>query len=87
MPYSVHLLPAAHRDFQRLPKPVRARIAQRLMSLADEPRPASVVKLAGVENLWRIRIGAYRIIYEIHDDRLTVLVLRVMHRKDVYRGL
>ena len=45
-----------------------------------------MVKLAGDDNLWRIRIGNYRVVYEIHDDRLLVLVLRVAHRKDVYRG-
>ena len=53
--------------------------------LAHDPRPTGVVKLAGDENLWRIRIGNYRVVYEIHDDRLMVLVLRVAHRKDVYR--
>ena len=44
------------------------------------------MKLNGDENLWRIRIGDYRVVYEIHDDRLIVLVLRVAHRKDIYRG-
>ncbi len=49
------------------------------------PRPPGVVKLEGDENLWRIRIGDYRVIYEIHDDRLVVVVLRVANRKDAYR--
>lgn len=53
--------------------------------LADDPRPTGVVKLAGDDNLWRIRIGNYRVVYEIYDDQLIVLVLRVAHRKDIYR--
>jgi mRNA interferase RelE/StbE len=84
--YQVGLLPSAHRDLKRLPKPVQIRIAVALRELAGDPRPTGVVKLAGMENLWRIRIGNYRVVYEIHDDRLVVLVLRVAHRKDVYRG-
>jgi mRNA interferase RelE/StbE len=85
MAYQVELLPSAHRDLTRLPKALQIRIAVRLRELADDPRPSGVVKLAGAENLWRIRTGNYRVIYEIHDDRLVVLVLRVAHRKDVYR--
>jgi len=52
---------------------------------ASNPRPAGVVKLAGDDNLWRIRIGDYRVICEVHGDCLVVLVLRVANRKDVYR--
>jgi mRNA interferase RelE/StbE len=54
--------------------------------LRTNPRPPGVVKLAGDDNLWRIRIGDYRVVYEIHDNRLIVLVLRVAHRKDVSRS-
>jgi mRNA interferase RelE/StbE len=56
-------------------------------ALADDPRPQGAVKISGDDNLWRVRVGDYRVVYEIHDDRLIVLVLRVAHRKDVYRGL
>jgi mRNA interferase RelE/StbE len=86
MAYQVELLPSAHRDLKRLPKTLQIRIAVRLGELARDPRPPGVVKLAGAENLWRIRSGDYRVIYEIHDERLVVLVLRVAHRKDAYRG-
>ena len=86
MPYHVELLPSAHRDLKRLTKAVQIRIAVRLRGLVENPRPTGMVKLAGTENLWRIRIGDYRVVYEIHDDRLIVLVVRVAHRKDVYRG-
>jgi mRNA interferase RelE/StbE len=54
--------------------------------LIQNPRPPGVLKMSGADNLWRIRIGDYRVVYEIHDERLIVLVLRVAHRKDVYRG-
>ncbi len=84
--YRVALKPSADRALQKLPHDVQRRIVGEVAMLAHDPRPAGVVKLAGDDNLWRIRIGNYRVVYEIHDDRLLVLVLRVAHRKDVYRG-
>ena len=61
------------------------RIMQRIRSLADEPRPPGCEKLSGRER-YRIRQGDYRIIYEIEDRRLTVLIVKVGHRRDVYRS-
>jgi mRNA interferase RelE/StbE len=58
-----------------------------LTPLADNPRPPGCVKLAGQENLFRVRVGHYRIVYQIVDDRLIVVVILVAHRRDVYRGL
>jgi len=86
MAYQVELLPSAHRALKKLPRPIQIQIAAELRELAENPRPAGVVKLVGAENLWRIRVGSFRVVYEILDDRLVVLVLRVAHRKDVYRG-
>jgi mRNA interferase RelE/StbE len=83
--YQVELLPAAARDLKRIEKKMQVRIVAALQDLADNPRPAGVVKLAGEENVWRIREGDYRILYEIHDRRLLVLVVRIGHRRDVYR--
>ena len=54
--------------------------------LCFAPRPIGSVKLEGEENLWRIRVGDYRIVYTIEDKKLIVLVVRIAHRKDVYRG-
>ena len=54
-------------------------------ALAANPRPKGVKKLSGPDDLYRIRVGDYRIVYQIHDDRLIVLVVRIGHRKDVYR--
>jgi len=87
MTYRVQLLPKAKRELMRLPRKDQVRVLALLSVLATEPRPAGVVKLAGQNNLWRLRTGNYRIVYEIHDDRLIVLVLRIGHRRDVYRGV
>jgi mRNA interferase RelE/StbE len=86
MRYEIIIKPAAEKSLDRIPKPNRSRIADALEKLRNNPRPPGVLKMSGAENLWRIRIGDYRVVYEIHDDRLIVLVLRVAHRKDVYRG-
>jgi len=83
--YKVFFKPSADRQLQKLSAAVQRRIVAEVAALALNPRPAGVVKLAGDENLWRIRIGDYRVVYEIHDERLVVAVLRVAHRGDVYR--
>jgi len=63
----------------------RQRIDHRILRLADDPRPAGCNKLVGSTNTYRIRQGDYRIIYEVEDERLVVLVVEIGHRKDVYR--
>jgi mRNA interferase RelE/StbE len=83
--FAVEFLPSADRNLRRLTPAVQRRIVAAIEALAVNPRPPGVVKLAGDENLWRIRIGQWRVIYEIHDRRLVVLVVRVGHRKDIYR--
>ena len=65
---------------------LQKRIVRALEILAGNPRPPGVVKMAGDDDLWRVRVGDFRIVYEIHDDVLLVLVLRIGHRGDVYRG-
>ncbi len=83
--YDLIIKPAAEKNLDKVPFPFRRRILDCMKELRNDPRPAGVVKLAGDDNLWRIRVGNYRVVYEIHDDRLIILVLRVAHRKDVYR--
>jgi mRNA interferase RelE/StbE len=85
MRYEIIIKPSAEKSMDKIPLPLRRRIVDALEELRNHPRPAGAVKLAGDENLWRIRVGNYRIVYEIHDGRLVILVLRVAHRKDVYR--
>jgi mRNA interferase RelE/StbE len=83
--YRVLFKTSADRSLKKLPDNIQRRIVAEVEMLARNPRPEGVIKLTGVENLWRIRIGDYRVVYEIHDDRLIILVMRVAHRKDVYR--
>lgn len=73
------------KDLRALPKQNVKRILQRIQSLPDDPRPAGCEKLSGQER-YRIRQGVYRIVYGIQDERLVVLVVKVAHRRDVYRS-
>lgn len=84
MTYRVTVTPAADKIIARLPKDLRARITTRLVALSANPRPPGAIKLSG-QDAYRIRVGDYRIIYTIHDDRLIVLIVDVGHRRDVYR--
>jgi mRNA interferase RelE/StbE len=82
--YQIDLLPSASRALARLAGPLKKRVSARIDALADEPRPAGCKKLAG-SDYWRIRIGDQRAIYSIEDAKLTVLVVRIGHRREVYR--
>lgn len=83
--YSVEVTPHAEFQIKALPKKEQAKILKRAYKLAEEPRPAGVKKLKGTDSLYRIRQGDWRIVYTIEDDRLLILVVKVGHRKDVYR--
>jgi mRNA interferase RelE/StbE len=87
MKYAVLLLPAAKKSLAQLPKADQKRADEHIRQLADNPRPTGCIKLSGYQNLWRIRVGNYRIIYDIQDQQLTVLIITIAHRRDVYRGL
>jgi mRNA interferase RelE/StbE len=76
--------PRARRDLGKLPHAIGERIAAAIDALALQPRPPGCVKLAGNDDLWRIRVGDYRVVYQIHDDLLIVLVVRIGHRREVY---
>jgi mRNA interferase RelE/StbE len=66
---------------------MQQRVAAAIELLRDDPRPPGVALLSGPSGAWRVRVGVYRIIYRIEDDRLVVLVVRIGPRRDVYRGL
>ena len=85
MAYTVEFSRGADREFRKLSRQVQLRLRPRIESLSLNPRPAGSKKLAGSQNDWRIRIGDYRVVYEIHDRILFILVLRVAHRREVYR--
>jgi mRNA interferase RelE/StbE len=83
--YQVEIAPAAQRQIRKLTTDVQQKIIQRLEALAVDPYPAGVVKMRGEQSLYRVRLGDYRIIYEIQDEELLILVLKVGHRRDVYK--
>lgn len=84
MSYSVFIEKSAQKSLSRIVPPFQGRIIRAIHELAAAPRPPGVKKLSG-RDAWRIRIGDYRVIYEIHDDRLVVLVVAIGHRREVYR--
>lgn len=86
MTYRVVIPRPVQKEMDALQPEVRERILARLQTLTENPRPPSVVKLKGTQNEYRIRIGDYRVRYEIHDDESVVLLLHCGHRKDVYRS-
>ena len=87
MSYTIEFRPAALRELKALPREILQRISRKIDSLADNPRPPGVEKLSGSEDSYRVRVGDYRIVYLIEDRALLICVVRIGHRKNVYRGL
>lgn len=84
--YRVEIKRSAARELDAIePRAMRRRIVARIAAFADEPRPHGIEKLAGGGSRWRLRQGAYRILYEIDDAERRVRVVRIGHRRDVYR--
>lgn len=73
------------KDLRRIPKINRETIVKKIQALAENPRPAGVVKLRGSDDLFRMRHTEYRVIYRLSDNELTVLVIKVGHRREIYR--
>lgn len=83
--YRVEVAPAAARQLRKLDPQARRRIQGAVELLAEDPRPPGAKKLVGGDGEWRVRTGDYRIVYEVRDEVLVVLVLAVGHRREVYR--
>jgi mRNA interferase RelE/StbE len=83
--YRVVVTPAADRQLAKLPRSAREMVAAVLVTLGTNPRPAGCIKLTGSDDLWRIRVRQYRVIYQILDTELIVTIVKVGDRKDVYR--
>jgi mRNA interferase RelE/StbE len=83
--YQVIVERSAEKDLKKLSSEVRPRAISAIQTLAKNPRPSGSRKLAGTDNDWRIRVGDYRIVYEIADEIRIVRINRVRHRRDVYR--
>lgn len=84
MSYKVTIKKSAQKEIKALPKNVIKRVLVKIKQLADEPRPSGCRKIVGTEDTWRIRVGNYRIIYNVFDDVLLIEVIAVKHRKDAY---
>ena len=82
--YSLHVKRSAASEIEALPREDRRRIVARIRALAESPRPPGAAKLSGRE-AYRIRQGAYRIVYTVSDETRLVMVMVVAHRRDVYR--
>ena len=85
--YKVDILPRVYKAFKRVPKKDLNRIIEGIRNLGKQPRPPGCKKLRGKEDVYRIRVGEYRILYRIRDTERRVVVLAIGHRKDVYRSL
>jgi len=83
--YNILLKPSVERDLRSLPKTVIARVMRQIESLEDEPVPRHSVKLVGAEQLYRIRVGDYRVVYGIDKEVKQVLIHYVRHRREAYR--
>lgn len=87
MPYRLKIAESAKKDLSRLPSQERQRIGERIRALGEDPRPSGCAKLRGTSHSYRIRIGRYRVLYSVDDAEQCVVILRVKHRKEAYRGL
>jgi mRNA interferase RelE/StbE len=85
MNYSIEFSKRASKQFQALPQSVQERLVSQIEALAENPRPPKVKKLVGEENQYRIRVGDYRIVYQIQDQLLLILILKIGHRSEIYR--
>jgi len=85
--YSLSYKPSVEKDLQSIPRPLIARILTRIERLPSDPFPPQSAKLQGAERLYRVRVGDYRIVYEVDLDARHILVHYVRNRRDVYRRL
>ena len=83
--YRVFIKESAAKELEALPRKDRVRAVTRIASLSKNPRPPGCEKLAGHDDRFRVRQGDYRVVYSVSDPELTVWVVKVGHRKDVYR--
>jgi mRNA interferase RelE/StbE len=85
--YSVSFVRSARKELEQLPDHIADRILAKIVTLAGNPRLGGVIKLQGQKNLWRMRVGDYRVVYSIDDFTKTIDVSVIRHRRDVYRDL
>lgn len=86
-PFAIEYDPKAIKELAKVDKQIIRRVIKAIDALSADPRPSGTRPLVGYPNLWRIRVGDYRVVYTIKDTELVVLALRVAHRSNVYRSL
>ena len=87
MKYQIKVQPSAARALKKIPKPDRKRIGKKFDKIAEKLPPRKETKMKGNNPFHKVRVGDYRIVYEIQDNVLVILVVKIGHRKDVYRNL
>ncbi len=85
MPYVLYIKPSAEKEAERIPKHAKNRLRNHIEALRHDPRPSGVKKLKGREEIYRIRIGSYRVLYIIDDRAKAIRILSVLDRKEAYR--
>ena len=85
MIYKVKISRRARKELKKFPKNIEKKLIIKAFSLGENPRPPGSIKLANTQHTYRIRIGVYRLIYEIQEEKILILVLRMGHRRDIYR--
>ncbi|MGA7731172.1 MAG: type II toxin-antitoxin system RelE/ParE family toxin [Chloroflexia bacterium] len=83
--YTITFTRSARREIERLPSNVVQRVYPHIEALAENPRPPGCHKIVGAQNLWRIRVGDYRVVYEVLDEAQVVDIIVVRHRSEAYR--
>ena len=83
--YELEISRSAEKQLQKLPREDQQRIVTAILPLAENPRPRGCRKLTGYSDVFRIRVGRYRVLYSLSSSRLVIIVLKIGHRRDVYR--
>lgn len=82
--YQIFYKKSVDKDLRKLPQKIRAQIVRKILILASDPLPDGVTKLRGSNNLYRIRHTDYRIIYQLQNEKLVIMIIKIAHRKEVY---
>ncbi|MXV95166.1 MAG: type II toxin-antitoxin system RelE/ParE family toxin [Gemmatimonadetes bacterium] len=83
--YEVEVSRTAEKQLRKLPRDDQERVVHRMLLLAEDPSPRGARKLTGYDDVYRVRVGRYRILYSVSQGRLVIVILKVGHRKDAYR--
>lgn len=83
--YRIEFKPRAIKQLRKLPGDIIAKVSRQIDQLAENPRPDGCKKLSGTEYSYRVRVGSYRVVYSVFDDVLIIQVIKIGHRKDIYK--